>query len=155
MNQNYTNTGLIPPVNASDGFAGQPDKSLSEILTEEASLVRQSALKDAVTYLVDNAVNNADHNVRSAINIRYNMKWAEVDRLISKAQTLVGPEIEKAKAERDKSEQQRIEYISLSALFIALGLQIQTSEGGYTLSGLTESQLSVCVAVLAKHEGIE
>jgi hypothetical protein len=152
---NQKTSFLIPPRgNAGDGFASQREpKSLAEELAEESSLVRVSALKDAVTYLVDNDINNAGHDVRSAINIRYNLKWSDCDAIISKAKTLVGPEIAKVKAERDKAEQCRIHFEELVNLFAALDVEIQQTNGSYNLIGLSESAVHLCAEILTADEG--
>ena len=72
-------TGLVPPYtgNAGDGSASEPELTTAELIREEIETpvrnARAGALKDAVTYLTDNAVNGAGHNVRAAINIRWNL----------------------------------------------------------------------------------
>jgi hypothetical protein len=149
---------LIPPYsgNAGYGLAGQSEpKSLAEELAEETSLVRQSALRDCISYLVDEAISGTDHGIRVAINLRYNLKWVECDEIISKAKTLVGPVLEKARAELARTEHERVKFENLSGLFTALGLQIQTAANLYDLIGLTEQQLHLCADVLAANEGAE
>src|ERR1039458_3128305 len=88
--------GLIPPHTAGDG-AIQTISDVDDEIDSPVTKIRRQALQDAVTYLVDNAINGAGIDVRSAINIRYNMRWVDVDNVIKPAEPVAEQEIEKQK----------------------------------------------------------
>lgn len=139
---------LVPP-RVPEGSIQREPKSITEELREEAALVRESAISDIILFSVENAVNGSDIDIRKAINIRHGfMKWTEVDRLIAEARPLIGPAIERAKSQRDKAEQERVKLEHLAALFAVFGLQVQPSDGGFALTGLTEAQLRLIADIL-------
>src|SRR5258708_10060432 len=111
--------GLIAPKQPGDGSISATQRELTtaeEIRKQIDAPVRNAragALKDAVLYLTDNAINDTSLNVRQAINIRWNLPWTEVDAIIRQAQPLAKHEIEKAKVERIRIEQERIRFESL------------------------------------------
>jgi hypothetical protein len=143
-------TGLVAPY----GTTSTPEPTTAEEIREQIDApVRNAhagALKDAVLYLTDNAVNGSDHNVRAAINIRWNLSWTTVDQIISEARPLAEREIEKVRAERIKNERERVSFQNLVALFAVLGLRIQVSNDRYDLLGLTESQLLLCAELVKR-----
>lgn len=149
-------TGLVAPYsgNAGDGNASDCELSTAEEIREQIEApirkARASALKDAVTYLTDNAVNGANHDVRAALNIRWNLAWTVVDEIIREARPLAEIAIRKAKSEREKSQDERTRFDNLAGLFTALGLQIQINHDQYTLLGLTELQLRLIADVLTE-----
>jgi len=159
MNHNYSNGGLIPPIAVTDGFAVQPEpeKGLSEILAEEASLVRSQALQDVVTYSVDSALTGAHHDLRAILNVRHNLPWRQIDELIERAKPFVAPAIAKALAERGALEAQRVKFKTLTAMFTE---PVRVQKNGndpskYDLLGLTGDQTRLCADALAMHEGTD
>jgi hypothetical protein len=154
MNQNYRNTGLVPPISATDGFVSQPEKDLAEILAEEASSVHSAAFQDVLTYSVDNAINGANHNLRTTLNIRHNLPWQIIDQIIERATPFIKPAIEKALAERDALEAQRAKFQMLAALF---SQPVRVQKNGvdpikYDLLGLTDDQTRMCADALAARD---
>jgi hypothetical protein len=151
MNQNLK-SWLVPPVEASDGFASQPEpeKGLAEILAEEASSVRSAAFQDVLTYSVDNEINGANHDLRTILNVRHNLPWKTIAQIIERATPFIKPAIQKALAERDASEAQRVKFQTLAALFTE-PVRVQKNEdtSKYDLLGLTDDQIRLCADALA------
>jgi hypothetical protein len=143
------NSFLVPPRNAENASQPEPEKTLSEILSEEADHTRRQALQDIINYSVSNAVDGTDINVLKAVNARHFLAWEVIKKMIAEAKPYIDAGIKKAQSERDKSEQQRVEFENLASLFESLNLQIQTDGNGYTLTGLTERHLRLFADILA------
>jgi hypothetical protein len=138
--------GLIPPAGVGNGVV-ETGPTLAEELEAETSQVRRQALSDAVTYLVDNALENASHDVRTAICIRHNLKWVECDSLIARAQPLAQLEIAKKQAEQRRVREEKENFDRLAALFTE-PVCVEKSAGSYNLLNLTEQQVRTVAGIL-------
>jgi hypothetical protein len=151
------NSFLVPPRDAGNaGNASQPEPrepGIAEEMAQEEVTVYSQALKDAITYLTDNAVNNAGHDVRKTVNIRSGLSWIECDRVIAKATKLVGPVIAKEKLKRENAEKERVEFENLTSLFESFGLQIRPNDGGFDLIGLSKPQIQLIADIFANEGG--
>jgi hypothetical protein len=141
---------LVPPIN----FNSANDATTADEIREEmAAPVRDAysgSRRDAISYLVHNATCSPDEriDVKRALNIRWNMKWAECDSVISEVKELAEKEIERVKTELQSTEQKRIHFENLVNQFAALNLEIQQTNGSYNLIGLNEQQLGLCADIL-------
>jgi hypothetical protein len=143
---------LVPPRgNAGDG---KPEMTTADEIHEQIEgPIRDAhtgARRDAISYIVHNATCSPDEriDVRRAINIRWNLKWTECDAVISEVKESAEREIERARAEHDKDEQERAKCESLAALFMALGLKVIEVNGCYEVCGFTETQLRLVADIL-------